>query len=123
MDQRAVGHEYTSSHESRWIPLATVTKLREVTSRYLDGGGTLAADIESIAASVATAAHAGHHTPERMLIEIRELWREFTPSQHDRLQHASLYDRLVRRTIDTTTPDWSNLVGASERDACRAKTK
>ena len=42
----------------------------------------------------------GGHAPERLLIAIRELWRDFGLSQHDRLQLASLYDRLVRRTID-----------------------
>jgi hypothetical protein len=35
-----------------------------------------------------------------MLIALRELWRQFTFSQHDRLQLAALYDRIVRRTID-----------------------
>ena len=98
MDQRAVGHEF--AHEPRWIPVATVAKLRAVTSRYLDGDRNLTADVESIAAAVARAAHDGSHTPERMLIAVRELWREFAPSQHDRLQLAALYDRLVRRTID-----------------------
>lgn len=100
MDQRAVGHEYAPSQEPRWIPAATVAKLRDVTSRYLDGDGSVGADVEAIAAAVASAAHARNHTPEQMLIAVRELWREFTPSQHDRLQLAALYDRLVRRTID-----------------------
>lgn len=100
VDQRAVGHEYASSQEPKWIPLATVAKLRDVTTRYLDGERNVAADVESIAAAVATAAHAANHTPERMLIAVRELWRDFAPSQHDRLQLSALYDRLVRRTID-----------------------
>lgn len=100
MDQRAVGHEQTPLHEPRWIPLVTVAKLREVTSRYLDGDRNLGPDLESIAAAVAVAAHAGNHTAERMLIAVREVWREFTPSQHHRLQLAALYDRLVRRAID-----------------------
>lgn len=100
MDQRAVGHQYAPSQEPRWIPLATVAKLRDLTSRFLDGERNIASEVESIAAAIATAAHAGNHTPERMLIAVRELWRDFAPSQHDRLQLAALYDRLVRRTID-----------------------
>jgi hypothetical protein len=100
VDQRAVGHELAPTHEPRWIPVATVAKLRDVTARYLDGDRNLTAEIESIAFAVARAAHEGNHTPERMLIAVRELWREFARSQHDRLQLAALYDRLVRRTID-----------------------
>ena len=100
MDQRAVGHEQAPSHEPRWIPPVTVGRLREMTSRYLDGDRNLAGDLESIAAAIVTAAHAGNHTAERMLIAVREVWREFTPSQHHRLQLAALYDRLVRRAID-----------------------
>jgi len=100
VDQRAVGHEYVPSQEPRWIPAATVAKLRDITSRYLDGDGRAGADVEAIASAVASAAHAGNHTPEQMLIAVRELWREFTPSQHDRLQLAALYDGLIRRTID-----------------------
>jgi hypothetical protein len=100
VDQRGVGHEYAPPQQPRWIPAVTVAKLRDVTSRCLDGDGSVGADVEAIAAAVAGAAHAQNHTPEQMLIAVRELWREFTPSQHDRLQLAALYDRLVRRTID-----------------------
>jgi len=100
VDQRAVGYEWTTPQDLGWIPLGTVEALRGITSRYLDGDRDAAAEVEAVAASVATAARAGHHTPERMLIAVREVWREFTPSQHDRLQLAALYDRLVRRTID-----------------------
>lgn len=99
MEKRAIGREYTLSQEPSWIPVATVAKLRVVTSRYLDGDRGITADVESIASAIASAAHAGSHTPERMLIAVREMWREFTPSQHDRLQLATLYDHLVRSTI------------------------
>ena len=99
MEKRAIGREYTRSQETNWIPVATVARLRGVASRYLDGDRSMAADVESIAAAIASAALAGSHTPERMLIAVRELWREFTPSQHDRLQLAALYDHLVRSTI------------------------
>ncbi|HEY2374531.1 MAG TPA: hypothetical protein VGH98_01030 [Gemmatimonadaceae bacterium] len=100
MDQRAAGQQWTPSHEPAWVPTATVAKLRQITSRYLDGDGAASADVETVADSLAAAAHSAGHSPERMLIAVREIWREFTPSQHDRLQLASLYDRLVRRTID-----------------------
>ena len=78
MDDRPLGQNLTPPREHGWIPVATVTGLREVVARYLAGG----------------------HAAERLLIAIRELWREFAFSQHDRLQLAALYDRLVRRTID-----------------------
>jgi hypothetical protein len=94
-----VGHEHIA-HEAMWIPVATVATLRDVSSRYLDGDRNLAGEVDAIAAAVVNAAHAGNHTPERMLIALRELWRELAPSQHDRLQLSALYDHLVRRTID-----------------------
>ena len=83
-----------------WLPAATITTLRGVIAKYLDGRRDVNADVEELAAILATAAHDAQYSPERMLIGVRALWREFTLSQHDRLQLASLYDRLVRRTID-----------------------
>jgi len=100
MDERPLGQNLTPSREQGWIPSATVSRLREVVARYLTGGRDVDNDVEHLASSLAAAAHAGGHAPERLLIAIRELWRDFGLSQHDRLQLASLYDRLVRRTID-----------------------
>ena len=100
MDDRPLGHNLTPPREHGWIPVATVTRLREVVARYLAGGRDVDKDVEHLASSLAAAAHAGGHAAERLLIAIRELWREFAFSQHDRLQLAALYDRLVRRTID-----------------------
>ena len=100
MDDRPLGHNLTPPREHGWIPVATVTRLREVVARYLAGGRDVDKDVEQLASSLAAAAHAGGHAAERLLIAIRELWREFAFSQHDRLQLAALYDRLVRRTID-----------------------
>lgn len=100
MNNRSVGRETAVTRDHGWIPNATVIKLRRVVAGYLDGERNVDGDIELLASELATAAHAGSHTPERMLIAVRELWRDFTVSQHDRLQLASLYDNLVRRTID-----------------------
>jgi len=88
------------SHEHNWIPAATVGTLRAVIVSYLDGGRSVDADVEQLSASLASAARASAFTPERMLIALRSLWRDFAFSQHDRLQLVTLYDRIVRRTID-----------------------
>jgi len=100
MDKRVVQHNLTVPHDQGWIPTPTVAQLRKVVKRYLEGERNVGPDVEFLAAAIAEAAHAGGHAPERMLIAVRELWREFALPQHDRLQLASLYDRLVRRTID-----------------------
>jgi hypothetical protein len=67
---------------------------------HLDGRRDQDAEVEQLATGLATAAHDAELSPERMLIALRGLWRDFMLSQHDRLQLASLYDRLVRRAID-----------------------
>src|SRR5690348_9161415 len=88
------------SREHNWIPAATVSTLRAVIMRYLDGQRSVDTDVEQLSASLANAARASSFTPERMLIALRSLWREFAFSQHDRLQLVTLYDRIVKRTID-----------------------
>ena len=100
MDERPLGHNSTISREQAWIPSVTVNRLREVAARYLTGRHDVDGDVEQVAVSLAKAAHDGGYAPERILIALRELWRDFGLSQHDRLQLASLYDRLVRRSID-----------------------
>lgn len=100
MDERPIEIGRLAPREHAWIPVATIDKLRDVVGAHLDGRRDLDAEVEQLAAALATAAHDSGYRPERMLIDMRSVWREFTFSQHDRLQLASLYDRLVRRTID-----------------------
>lgn len=100
MDERLIQQNSTVSRDQGWIPTPIVARLRKVVKGYLDGERNVGPDVEQVAAGIADAAHAGGHAPERMLIAVRELWRDFALPQHDRLQLASLYDRLVRRTID-----------------------
>jgi hypothetical protein len=100
VDERPFEHGPAATRDHAWIPAPIISKLRAVITGYLDGRRDVNADVESLAEALATAAHDASYTPERMLIAFRALWRDFTLSQHDRLQLASLYDRLVRRTID-----------------------
>ena len=100
MDERPVEQNQAAQREHAWIPAATLSELRGVITGYLDGRRDADGDIERVAAALATAAHDAGYTPERMLISLRALWRDFTFTQLDRLQLASLYDRLVRRAID-----------------------
>jgi len=99
-EERPVAARQSLSREHNWIPSATIATLRDVIVMYLDGGRDVDADVERLAASLTKAAHDNAFTPERMLIAVRALWREFTFSQHDRLQLAALYDHMVKRTID-----------------------
>jgi hypothetical protein len=100
VDERLLHEKVVATQECEWIPGPTVGRLRDLVTRYLDGDRDLTKDVEQLATAVAGAAHARGHTPERMLIALRELWRQFAFSQHDRLQLAALYDRIVRRMID-----------------------
>jgi hypothetical protein len=100
VDERLLNDKVAATHEYEWIPGPTVGRLRAIVTRYLDGERGLATDVDQLATAMADAAHARGHAPERMLIALRELWRQFTLSQHDRLQLAALYDQIVRRIID-----------------------
>jgi len=100
VDERLVHQNLTPPRDQGWIPAPTVAKLRDVVRRYLEGERNVGSEVELVATAVANAANAAGHTPERMLIAVRELWRDLALPQHDRLQLAGLYDRLVRRTID-----------------------
>ena len=100
VDKRPVEENQASPREHDWLPAATIAKLRGIIAGYIDGRREVDAAVEQLAAAFATAAHDAQYSPERMLIGVRALWREFTLTQHDRLQVATLYDRLVRRTID-----------------------
>lgn len=100
MDERLLNERVAGAREHEWIPGSAVRRLHDVVARYLDGERNLATDVDQLATAVAGAARERGHTPERMLIALRALWREFTISQHDRLQLAVLYDRIVRRAID-----------------------
>lgn len=100
MDKRPVEQNHAAQRDHAWIPAVTVSELRAVIRAHLDGRRDGDGAIERVATSLATAAHDAGYTPERMLISLRALWRDFTFTQLDRLQLASLYDRLVRRAID-----------------------
>lgn len=100
MDERPLEQRQTAAREHDWLSVATIGRVRGLIAGYIDGGRDVDSDVEQLAATLATAAHDAQYSPERMLIAVRALWREFTLSKHDRLQVASLYDRLVRRTID-----------------------
>ena len=100
VDERPVEQNQAAQRENAWIPAATLSELRVVITGYLDGRRDVDAEVERVAAALATAAHDAGQAPERMLISLRALWRDFTVSQLDRLQLTSLYDRLVRRAID-----------------------
>ena len=100
MDERSLEQSQVTQRDYPWIPSAAVSELRVVVAGYLDGRRDIDGEVERVAAALARAAHDAGCTPERMLISLRSLWREFTFTQLDRLQLASLYDRLVRRAID-----------------------
>jgi hypothetical protein len=99
-EERPLPRNQPLSRDHSWIPDATVATLRDVIARYLDGDRSVADEVEQLSASLASAARAKDFTPERMLIALRSLWRDFSFTQHDRLQLVALYDRIVKRTID-----------------------
>ena len=100
MDERPLEPNQAAQRDHAWIPAAALSELRAVITGHLDGRRDGDRDVERVAAALAKAAHDAGYAPERMLISLRAIWREFTFSQLDRLQLASLYDRLVRRAID-----------------------
>jgi len=100
VDERPVEQSHAAQRDHAWIPAAILSELRAVITAYLGGRRDIEAEVERVARGLATAAHDAGHAPERMVISLRALWRDFTSSQLDRLQLVSLYDRLVRRAID-----------------------
>lgn len=100
MDEGPLEQSQATQRDHPWISGAALAELRDVVRDYLDGRREVDGGVERVAAALATAAHDAGFTPERMLIALRALWREFTYTQLDRLQLAALYDRLVRRAID-----------------------
>lgn len=100
MDERRLEQNQAAARDNGWIAAGTVERIRRLVAGYLDGRREVDAEVEALAAELAAATREAQFTPERMLIGMRALWRDFTVSQHDRLQLASLYDRLVRRAID-----------------------
>ena len=100
MDKRPLEQSQATQRDHPWISGAALAELRVIVAGYLDGQREVDGEVERVAAALATAAHDAGYTPERMVISLRALWREFTFTQLDRLQLASLYDRLVRRAID-----------------------
>lgn len=100
MDERPVEQNAAAHSEHAWIPAVILSELRHAIAQYLDGRRDADDEVERVAAALAKAAHDAGYTPERMLISLRALWRDFAFTQLDRLQLASLYDWLVRRAID-----------------------
>lgn len=100
MNDRPFEQNPATPREQSWISAATITQLRTLIAARLDGRRELDGGVELISSQLAMAAHDAGFTPERMLIALRALWRDFALTQHDRLQLAALYDHLVRRTID-----------------------
>lgn len=100
MDERPLEANQTAQRDHPWIPVASLAALRVVVTGYLDGRRDVDGEVERLAVALAKAAHDAGYTPERMVISLRALWRDYTLTQLDRLQLASLYDRLVRRAID-----------------------
>lgn len=99
MDERPLEQNQAAEREHAWIPAAALSELRVLVTEYVAGRRDVDAEVERVASALATAARAAGYTPERMLISLRALWREYCFSQLDRLQLASLYDHLVRRAI------------------------
>jgi hypothetical protein len=82
-----------------WVPAGSVESLRALVGRHL-AGEQVGADVRRLAADLARAARRSGESAERLLIVIRGLWRDLGLSQSDRLQVASLYERLVRQAIE-----------------------
>ena len=100
MNDRTFEQRTSATRDQDWLSSAAIAKLGSIVSAHLDGRRDLDADVELISSQLATAARNASFTPERMLIALRALWRDFALNQHDRLQLAALYDHIVRRTID-----------------------
>jgi hypothetical protein len=94
-------HETAVPRDGGWLPAPAVARLKRLTQRYLDGERAMDGDVQEIARSFSTAAHDAGLPPERLLIAVRSLWRDFGFGQADRLQLATLYDRLIRTAIDS----------------------
>ena len=101
MNEHPTRNQAAPPRDEGWLPATTITRLQALTRRYLDGDRAIAQDVEEIARAFATATYDAELPPERLLIALRSLWRDFGFSQSDRLQLASLYDRLVRVAIDS----------------------
>lgn len=100
MEEHPTRNQAALPRDGGWLPAAAVSSLRELTARYLNGDREMDRDIDAIARTFATATHDAGLPAERLLIAMRALWRDFGFGQSDRLQLASLYDRLIRTAID-----------------------
>lgn len=100
MNEHPTRNQAALPRDGGWLPAPTISRLRTLTNRYLDGQRAADREIREIARTFANATRDAGLPPERFLIAMRALWRDFGFSQADRLQLASLYDRLVRETID-----------------------
>lgn len=101
MNEHPTRNQTALPREDGWLPASAVATLRELTARHLDGDRAVDGQLLDVAKVFAAATHAADLPPERLLIALRALWRDFGFSQSDRLQLASVYDRLVREAIDS----------------------
>lgn len=101
MNEQPTRNPAALPRDGGWLPAPAVAMLRDLTRRYLQGDRRLDGEVERIAKAFASAAHDAQLPPERLLIAMRALWRDFGFSQSDRLQLTSLYDRLIRVAIDS----------------------
>ena len=101
MDEPSAERKASTSREGGWVPASSVELLRNTVVRYLAGEREMSREVARLATSLAATAREQGQTPERLLIAIRALWGEIGLSQGDRLQAASLYDHLVRQTIES----------------------
>ena len=99
-ESHADGQASSSRERGSLESAARVEALRAVVNRHLRGDRRASDDIERLAMELASAARAAGDAPERLLITIRQLWRELGLAQADRLQAATLYEQLVRQAIE-----------------------
>lgn len=83
-----------------WVEDGHVTSLRVIVGRYLDGDRQVTTDLHDLSAALASCAREKGYSAERLLIAIRALWRGLGLTHGDRLQVATLYDQLVRHSIE-----------------------
>lgn len=101
MNEHPTRNQAPQPRDGGWLPTLAVARLRTLTRRQLDGARSVDGEVEEIAQLFATAAHDAQLPPERLVIAMRALWRDFGFTQSDRLQLASLYDRLIRNAINS----------------------
>lgn len=83
-----------------WLNTEHSAALRALVQRYLAGDRQLSDEVRNLSTSFCTCARAQGQSAEGLLIAMRVLWRDLGLTHGDRLQAATLYDQLVRRSIE-----------------------